>query len=830
MKSKLLEISLFILILCSFYTLSHKNKSKNKHKNKTKNKHRNKNKNKKEESNSIFQELRKNNNDNDNDNQYRKRKNINFISDAKNNYNEKYKKSASFVTSFSPSSNLNYRFSESKTNLKSAIEAEFNLSTKTNTNTNTETDFSVLLMEKQRKKQMELEKKKERENEGEYENQNNNQNDNDGNSNIFIENNDKEIKDNNINNNEEQNSTEQELEEEEEEENTESENIYNSNYNKNRMSNEYEKNENKNEKFFIDDKKNKNNLQKVKKLAGQIRKKIDFDLINPNSANNYYDKNKNYTIILNEQNNYLIQDWLTVESIFFRRNKFPDVLLNDGGIEKVQLKENARINQRYNLSKTQGAVSNLFFWFMFKNGYLYYFAIKNDMNILDAILVKSIEDKLSPGNGNVNIHSCFQIYDSQKNRFEICASNMETKLYFLCTIQNYLHSSLDKRCFPKKENVIVKIEEEKVIIIPLPSKQCNENWNYLHKGRDWECICKEGLTQSPILLPKKENTIPTNSSPMFIYERVDIKPKIGTIDNFVMGEENLNIRLEKHAIRIFHPNMGKIIMVDGSVFVAEEIVFHTPAEHIIDGKKYDLEMQVIHYGRSKGDIADQVVLSILFKSTPGKYNKFLDKIDFFNLPNYNDPIIELQNDFFIPSVFTNSDEEDVIGMEPFSFYTYEGSLTFPPCTERTTYIVAAEPMPLSNTVIKLFHEALNKPDNFYINNDINNSNEYYKNEIVTLANENNNYNIYNHQPEENNREIQNLNQRKIYYFDCVLNGCLSYKQPKLQIKRAGHYEKLIKVLTEYIMVYGKKPSGLPGSFVVSEDEAIGKTINRKILN
>merc|ERR1712032_1590259 len=121
--------------------------------------------------------------------------------------------------------------------------------------------------------------------------------------------------------------------------------------------------------------------------------------------------------------------------------------------------------------------------------------------------------------------------------------------------------------------------------------------------------------------------------------------------DLLRDQKNIKIRYEKNAIRIFHPNMGKIVNIDGSVYIAEEIVFHTPSEHTIDGKTFDLEMQVTHYGRSKGDIAKQVVLSILFKNSPGRYNKFLDKIDFFNLPTPKAPSVELQNDFFIPAAF-----------------------------------------------------------------------------------------------------------------------------------------------------------------------------------
>jgi carbonic anhydrase len=504
----------------------------------------------------------------------------------------------------------------------------------------------------------------------------------------------------------------------------------------------------------------------------------------------------------------VLEDWFTVQSEFFKlNNKFPSVKTNPG-TAGVELKDASRVNQRFKLSRTQGGKTNLFFWFKFKKGYFYYFAVKGDLNILDAILIKSIEDNYVPGDGHNKLPTCFDIFDFQSNKFTICADNMDAKLKFLCSIQNYLKTFLDDRCKPDSgaAKIVVKKEYKSLIIIPVASKNCNEKWDYSNKGSDWECTCKEGISQSPIDLPVKSASNPNTLAPMFNYERVDIKPDAGTIDGFVEGAKNINIRYEKNAIRIFHPNMGKTVTVDGAVYVAEEIVFHSPSEHTIDGKQFDLEMQVIHYGRSKGDIANQVVLSILFKNSPGRYNKFLDKIDFFNLPSPKDPAVELQHDFFIPSVFIDSDEDDVIAMEPFSFFTYEGSLSFPPCTERTTYFVTADPVPLSNTVIELFKEALIVPMEAATNE---------KGELTSIQIDSVN---------ENNRETQPINGRNVYLFDHILNGCINYRPPKRNIKKAGHYEKVLRTADEFIQVSGKAPSGIPGSFVVSENEAFGKKI------
>ena len=88
-------------------------------------------------------------------------------------------------------------------------------------------------------------------------------------------------------------------------------------------------------------------------------------------------------------------------------------------------------------------------------------------------------------------------------------------------------------------------------------------------------------------------------------------------------------------------------------------------------------------------------------------------------------------------------------MKDFSFYQYEGSLTSPPCTERTTVIVAAEPLPLSHTFVELFKEALRKPEYFGIDGKLYNAED---------------------SPKLNSRNVQPLNGRKVTYYQSEIQG------------------------------------------------------------
>jgi hypothetical protein len=57
-----------------------------------------------------------------------------------------------------------------------------------------------------------------------------------------------------------------------------------------------------------------------------------------------------------------------------------------------------------------------------------------------------------------------------------------------------------------------------------------------------------------------------------------------------------------------------------------------------------------------------------------------------------------------------------------------------------------------------------------------------------------------------------------------------FQKKKDDTTSSGHYEKVVKKVEKYFWVNGKNPSGLPGAYVVPEDEALGKyRQNRSII-
>jgi carbonic anhydrase len=508
------------------------------------------------------------------------------------------------------------------------------------------------------------------------------------------------------------------------------------------------------------------------------------------------------------------EGWLKISSNVFKDLvKFPAIDING---KKFNIKTDNlkfRINTMYDPEKKgdEFPKSNLDFYFRLVKNLIYYTISKNDINMLSSITIASIEEKSLFLPGQELDGLCFTILDKENFNWDLCANDKNTADSFICRIKTSLGISCIEKILNStntnnntnndNNNNKTSIEPEiyqPIIVIPIAAKECNYNWDYSLKGNDWECGCKEGAEQSPIDIPEISNVIESSVTPIFTFNPIAAKSKVTSIDGELKTHQNIKIKYFKNAIRILHNDIGKIVTLDGSVYIGEEIVFHTPAEHKLNGKKMDMEMQIIYYGRSKGDIAKQVILSFLFEKRAGVYNKFLEDLDIFNLPNEANPERNIQSDIFVPKIFYNSDQEIENNTKPFSFYTYQGSLTMPPCSEGTIHYVASKPLHIGSVVIQLFREALNKENSLENGGELN-----------------------------NNRKTQPLNGRKVFYYDQEkydVDVNIPNEKSPIPPKISGHFERIKQTKTRYQWIKDSNVSNYPGAIVVPDLEV------KRILN
>jgi carbonic anhydrase len=512
----------------------------------------------------------------------------------------------------------------------------------------------------------------------------------------------------------------------------------------------------------------------------------------------------------------VLEDWLMISSQLFDDPQiFPPIFLPDGRRARIRTDQaKFRLNDAFFAPSGTKPPSSREFWFRLSGLNLYYSLKKEDVNILGAIAIEQITNA-HMGKSQIYVANnetyCFTVYDQNHHDWKICSRTEENSKKWVCGIKKMLGDS-PAYCVADK-NVTIQVVEKSItqpiIIIPLPSKFCNENWNYQKMGSDWECDCQEGKEQSPIDLPAKDKAIDSPVKPFFQYDRVVTKSPVQTIEGYQGKDKDIHFQYLEGALKLIYHKIGKIVTLDGAIYFGQEIVFHTPAEHTVNGKNFEMEIQVVHYGQSVGDIAKQVSLSFLVEKAPGVYNQFIDDFEIFDLPNPTDTQKKLKHEIYLPKIFFEKKDEDeaIAHWKPFSFYTYQGSLSFPPCTENTIVYVASKPIKLGTTALALFEEALRIPD-------MQNSStgDVVISDWNTLS----------------ARKVQPLNGRPVFYYDHE-KYCGPEREEAKPIQE-GHYEKVANTITKYFYVSKNKPSGVPNSYVVSKEEADGTPETKKSDN
>ncbi len=139
-------------------------------------------------------------------------------------------------------------------------------------------------------------------------------------------------------------------------------------------------------------------------------------------------------------------------------------------------------------------------------------------------------------------------------------------------------------------------------------------------------------------------------------------------------------------------------VVDGATYALKNFHFHSPSEHTIDGRSYDVEMHFVHK-TPDGKIA---VVALMFDR--GRANEGLAPL-WGAMPSVAGPPV------------TNAATIDVQTLLPKApkYLRYDGSLTVPPCTEGVTWLVVvpdpAAPLELSDAQIAQLRGALHSPTN-----------------------------------------------------------------------------------------------------------------------
>lgn len=179
-----------------------------------------------------------------------------------------------------------------------------------------------------------------------------------------------------------------------------------------------------------------------------------------------------------------------------------------------------------------------------------------------------------------------------------------------------------------------------------------------------------GREQSPIDI----RTTTTKSDLDALHFAYQSQPLTGLTDN------GATIRVNYHA-----PFKNSLI-VGQDTFHLTQFHFHHPAEELIDGKRYDMVLHLMHASAN----GQQVGVAVLI--TTGKPNAAIQEL-FTHMPT----TVGVEDS--IPGVTL---DPSTLLPRRLAYYRYAGSLTAPPCTEGVTWFVLKTPIELSAAQIAAF--------------------------------------------------------------------------------------------------------------------------------
>lgn len=216
----------------------------------------------------------------------------------------------------------------------------------------------------------------------------------------------------------------------------------------------------------------------------------------------------------------------------------------------------------------------------------------------------------------------------------------------------------------------------------------NGSENMLSSAARWVALSAAcgGARQSPIDLPLLHD--PSMPHPE-CENRLVLNRPVSTL------EEIIRISNNSYTILVDMSNFGSVLNggpLEGD-YILQHIEFHMGSEHTIDGLHFPLEMNIV-FKRPDGLKA---IIAVLYRK--GDPSFFLD------------PIYHRIQDIERPDSYVDVDDFDFdfsVGKK--TFYTYQGSLVQPPCTEGVTWFVQTDIETVSQHQLDEFSRVMNGID------------------------------------------------------------------------------------------------------------------------
>lgn len=138
---------------------------------------------------------------------------------------------------------------------------------------------------------------------------------------------------------------------------------------------------------------------------------------------------------------------------------------------------------------------------------------------------------------------------------------------------------------------------------------------------------------------------------------------------------------------------GSSMVVGSDTFQLVQAHYHSPSEHLIDGRQFSAEIHLLH----ENDQSDLAVVARLLEL--GEPNSVIGSI------------LTCADSEEVPDSAHTSLNSRVLRMNGAGYYYYVGSTTTPPCLEPVRWFVMAQPGTVSRDQVKVMNSATRGPNN-----------------------------------------------------------------------------------------------------------------------